>query len=515
MRILTAQEMRQVDRAAVEELGIPSLLLMENAAMGVVEALGEYFPDAQTVAIFAGPGNNGGDGLALARHLLVRRYRPRIYLVTGGKSLGGDAGTQLAICRKLQIPLVEVAPDASLETVLAVARESDLLVDALFGTGLTRPLEGQFAELVTALSRLPVPRLAVDLPSGLDASRGDLIGPHFQAHLTVTFAAPKVAHLFSPAAEAVGEVVVTDLGIPEELVESAPGGLNLLVGEELAPYLEPRVPHTHKGDYGHVLVVAGSPGKAGAAILTARGAVRSGAGLVTVAVPEPLLGTVEVGSVESMSLPLAAGPAGELAAESVAQVLGAAENKSVLALGPGLGRGPEVEVAIREIVTRCPLPLVLDADGLNAFAGRCREIRGRKAATLLTPHPGELARLLGVESRQVTVDRLGMTERAARETGAVVILKGHRSLVATPEGEIFVNPTGNPGMATGGSGDVLTGMVAALLAQGYDGVAAATLGVYLHGLAGDLEAERRGEVALAAGDLLEALPEAFRHLAAS
>ncbi|HVS00082.1 MAG TPA: NAD(P)H-hydrate dehydratase [Thermoanaerobaculia bacterium] len=520
MRILSAEAMRAVDRHAIEELGVPGMVLMENAALGVVEAIGEVYGEARSAAVFCGPGNNGGDGLAVARLLTVRGYDVRIFLVRPADKpagLTGDAGTQLAIVRKLDLPLQEVGPGDDLAPVLAAARDSDVIVDALFGTGLGRPLEGVFAALVEGLNGLPVPRVAVDLPSGLNGSRSDVFGPHVRAHLTVTFAAPKVAHVFPPASEAVGELVVTDLGVPQDLVDDAaePGGaLHLLVGEELAALVPPREPGTHKGDYGHALIVAGSPGKSGAAILAARAAIRAGAGLVTAAVPAPILDVVDLGSIESMSLALPAGPVadgGQLTEEAAARVLAAAEGKDALAVGPGLGT--DAAPAIRRIAAECPLPLVLDADGLNAFAGRAAELAGRPGPTVLTPHPGELGRLLGISTAEVQADRIAAARRAAAETGAVTVLKGSLTLIAEPDGTVWVNPTGNPGMASGGTGDVLTGMIAGLLAQGLGPLDAARLGVYLHGLAGDLAAARLGEPSLAAGDLLDSLPAAFRRLA--
>ncbi|MFL6193163.1 MAG: NAD(P)H-hydrate dehydratase [Thermoanaerobaculia bacterium] len=516
MRILSAEAMREVDRVAIEELGIPSLVLMENAAIGVVEAVGEAFGEAESVAIFCGPGNNGGDGLAVARHLSVRGWEIRVLLVTGGHELSGDAAIQLGICRKAEIPILEVTTPKDLAGAVEAAAECDLVIDALFGIGLTRPLDGLFADVVEAINDLPSPCVAVDLPSGLAASEALPIGPHVEADLTVTFAAPKVAHVFPPAADAVGEMVVTDLGIPGRLVEEAEeadGDLHLLMGEELADLLPDREPVSHKGDYGHALIVAGSPGKAGAAILAARAAVRAGAGLVTVGVPEPILQTVDLGSIESMTLSLPASASGQLAERAADVVLEAAEGMAVLALGPGLGQDPSTAAAIRRIALECPLPLVLDADGLNAFAGRAGELAQRKAETILTPHPGELARLLGISVTQIQEDRIAAARGVAEETEAIVVLKGHLSLVASGNA-VFVNPTGNPGMATGGAGDVLTGLIAGLIAQGLDALDATVLAVYLHGLAGDLAASRLGEVALAAGDLIEILPAALRALGA-
>lgn len=510
MKVLTPESMRAVDRAAIEDVGIPSLVLMENAAIGVVDALAERFPQASSVTVLCGPGNNGGDGLAAARHLAIRGYVVRLFLI-GGRDPGGDAGVQLTICRNQGLEIHRLSDEDGERQLLEAARDSDLVVDALFGTGFSRPLDGQLAELVEALNGLPVPCLAVDLPSGLNGGSHEIPGPHLEAEMTVTFAAPKVAHILPPAADSVGEVVVADLGIPPELVENAAGDLFLLQAGELASLLMPRPANGHKGDFGHVLLMAGAPGRAGAAILAARGAVRGGAGLVTVAVPGTILTAVDGGSFESMTLALeVSGDA--LAPGAADQLLEAAAGKDVLALGPGLGLEPSTVEVIRRVCREVSLPLVIDADGLNAFAGEPETLAGRVAPTLLTPHPGELGRLLDVATSEVVADRPGMARRAAAVARALVVLKGHLSLLIDEQGRTWVNPTGNPGMATGGSGDVLTGILAALIAQGYALPLAAQLGIYLHGLAGDIAIESTGMTALAADDLVEHLGTAFDRL---
>jgi NAD(P)H-hydrate epimerase len=519
MRILTAEAMRELDRSIVDRLGLPGLVLMENAALGVVEAIARHHPEAESAAVFCGPGNNGGDGLAVARHLATRGYGVEVFLATGGRPYEGDAALQLAVCRRLGMTLHQ-APAADngegaesvLPSWLAAAVQSDLVVDALFGTGLARPLAGLFARLVEGLDEVPRPRVAVDIPSGLAGSSAEPIGPHLHADLTVTFAAPKVAHIFPPAAAAVGELVVADLGFPPWLVEDAPGDLHLLTGEELAGLLPPRAGASHKGDFGHLLLVAGAMGKAGAAVLGARAAVRAGAGLVTAAVPAPVLPLIQAGSIESMGVALPAGGSGALAAAAAAAVLAAAAGKSALALGPGLGQEEETVAVIRQVVAAAPLPLVLDADGLNAFAGRASLLAERPAATVLTPHPGEMGRLLGMSTAEVQEDRLAAVRRAAAVSGAVVVLKGSLTLIAAPGGGVHVNPTGNPGMASGGSGDVLTGILGSLLAQRLEPLDAARLAVYLHGLAGDLALARLGGPAVPAEELIAALPAAFAAL---
>jgi hydroxyethylthiazole kinase-like uncharacterized protein yjeF len=352
----------------------------------------------------------------------------------------------------------------------------------------------------------------VDLPSGLNGSTAEIIGPHVVADLTVTFAAPKVPHVLLPAASAVGEVVVADLGIPPQLIDEAAGDLYLLTREELADTQGSRPVTSHKGDYGHCVLLAGSMGKSGAAILAARAAVRGGAGLVTVATPAALVKTVDLGSLESMTLPVEMDPQGGLAGTAVEQLLEFVRDKQVLAIGPGLGTEESTIQVVRDLINRCEIPIVLDADGLNAFSGALDRIGAGGGPRVLTPHPGELARLLGSTASEVQEDRVARAREAAARSGSVVVLKGAQSLVAAPDGAVFVNPTGNPGMATGGTGDVLTGLIAAFLAQGHDPLVAACLGVYVHGAAGDRVADELGEVSLAAGDLLNSIPDALQQL---
>ncbi len=521
MKVLTAESMRALDRRAIDEIGIPGPVLMENAAVGVVEAIFERYPQAFSAAIFCGPGNNGGDGLAIARRLDARGFEVRIFLVFGGHEPTGDAATQLAICRRLGLAIEDLGGDSDPTAALDRLAGCDLVVDALFGTGLDRPLLGFPARLVEALGGWGRPIVAVDVPSGLSGSRADLFGPHLTADLTVTFAAPKIPHVLSPAAGACGALAIAELGFPAWLIDEAEGDLFLMTPEDLAPLLPRRAADAHKGSAGHALLVAGSPGKAGAAILAARAAVRGGAGLVTVAVPEPILPTVDLGSLESMTLSLPAGAEWEIGPGAADAVLAALVGKAALALGPGLGQSAAAQEQIRRIALETEVPFVLDADGLNAFAGSAADLSARRAPAILTPHPGELGRLLGISASDIQADRLGSARRAALETGAVVVLKGHRTLIASEAG-VWINPTGNPGMASGGAGDCLTGLLAAFLAQGLEPLDAARLGVYLHGLAGDLAVNlavnRAGtqdpELArLTASDLIDHLPAAFRRLA--
>lgn len=512
MRILSAAEMREVERRAIEELGIPGVVLMENAALGVVEAALREVPAAESAIVFCGPGNNGGDGLAIARQLVARGLRATALIATGGRDYQGDARIQFEVANRMAGSALEVrvlAADAEIGELGLERSDFHLVIDALFGTGLSRPLTGQFADLAAAINSLELPTIAVDLPSGLDADRPEPPGPHVEADLTVTFAALKPAHVFPPASEAAGIVAVSDLGIPGELVEQADGDLFLVDSEDLEPLLAPRARNAHKGDLGHLLIVAGSPGKSGAAVLSSRAAVRTGAGLVTAAVPDSILGALASGSIESMAVGVACSDRGAISLEAQEALEREQEGKQALAVGPGLGSASGTFEMVRRLCLASELPLVLDADGLNAFAGRLAELAKRPAPTVLTPHPGELGRLLGVPTSEVVANRLELARKAARDSGAVVVVKGHLTLIAEAGRGVWVNPTGNPGMATGGTGDVLTGMIGALLAEGMEPLDAARLGVFVHGLAGDEAAASWGERSLAAGDLIESIGAAF------
>ncbi len=520
MRILTAAEMARIDRLTTERAGVPSLDLMENAGRSVVEFLAEeYGPlSRQKIVVVCGKGNNGGDGMVVARRLRQQGLAPRVLLLADPKSLKGDAAVNYQ-------RLAELAPPQVVEELSAWTRatadlgDSTLLVDALLGTGLAKPLQGFLLEVVRSLtSTFPQARVvAVDLPSGLSADTGEVIGEFVRADASVTFTAPKRAHVFPPACEHVGKWVVRNIGTPPEVLETDPSlFLNLTEREEVSWLAQPRRRDTHKGTYGHVLVLAGSVGKTGAAAMCARSALRSGVGLATVGTAQSALPIIASYSMEVMTEPLPETNSGTISLQAIESGMldRLVEGKDVLAIGPGLGLVPETAKFIRTAVNRYPLPVVLDADGLNAYAGCIGTLETVGRVRVLTPHPGEMARLTGLKTSEILAHRVEVAREFARQQRVHLILKGYRTLIASPEGSVWVNPTGNPGMATGGSGDVLTGIVAGLLAQYAlrpvrEVLAAAA---YLHGLAGDLAGREKGEASLIAGDIMESLPAAFRAL---
>jgi hydroxyethylthiazole kinase-like uncharacterized protein yjeF len=518
MRILTAAQMQRIDRLTTERYGIPSLTLMENAGRGVVEFLVERFAplESQRIAVLCGPGNNGGDGFVVARLLGERGLQPRVLILAAPQTLKGDAAQSFERLGP-RVPAVVVENAALWQRLKPGLADTTLLVDALLGTGLSRPLQGFLLEVVRDLpGAFPNARVvAVDLPSGVSADSGELIGESVRADASVTFTAPKVAHVFPPAAERVGEWVVKPIGTPKEALESDPELLlNLTCREDVAWLGRPRKLESHKGTYGHVLLLAGSVGKTGAAALAAKGALRSGAGLVTVATPKSALPVVAALGMEFMTEALPETDSGTISLRALdyAKLDKLVEGKSVLAVGPGLGTGPETAEFVRTVVNKYHAPVVLDADGLNAFAGCMTTLRADLGSRVLTPHPGEMARLTGEPTTDLQKHRVEVAKEFAKRYGVNLVLKGYRTLTAAPDGQIWVNPTGNPGMATGGTGDILTGLIAGLLAQyptrSVNEVVAGA--VYLHGMAGDLAAGAFDEAPMIAGDLLEALPRAFR-----
>jgi len=503
MKIVTSEQMRNIDRRATERFGIPSLVLMENAAIAVVDAIFEHYPETERAAIFCGAGANGGDGLAVARHLENRGVVPVVILVGDRAKFSGDARVNLTICERLNVPMLDVADGDSLSEALVRATDADVVVDALFGTGLNRAPGGIHAEVIRSINELALPVVAVDLPSGANASSATPFDPCVQAAVTVTFAAPKLCHVFEPAAMQCGEVIVADISIPSAAIGDENVTLSLTTPADVRPHLAARLADTHKGTYGHVAVVAGSLGRSGAAVMCARGAIRTGAGLVTVVTDVDAAALVNAGSIESMTFPVVA-----MERAVLPQILEFLKAKDAVLVGPGLRDTDDSYAFVRELVARIERPLVIDASGLNAFAGRASEVR----ASIVTPHPGEMARLLGRSTKEINENRVEAARETAGICNCVVVLKGHHTLVADPEGHVNVNPTGNPGMASGGMGDVLAGMAVALLGRGLDPFDAACTAVYLHGYAGDLLAEEMGDTGLAAMDLAERIPAAIQKL---
>lgn len=509
MRLAKPAEMRGIDQRMIEGYGVPGLLLMENAAAMTTGAIAERWPEADfpDAAVVSGAGNNGGDGLAIARLLHGRGYRVRIWLMAPAERLKGDAAANAGYAAALGIPLEDGNDAVMLQEGL---KEADIIVDALFGTGLDREVAGAYADAIDAVNGAGKPVVSADMPSGIDGCTGQVWGHAVKADLTVSYGLAKTGHFLYPGRAHTGELIVAPIGIAPECVEAA--GLNTftLTEDEAAAMLPRRAVTAHKGDCGHVGVIAGSAGMAGAAGLCAMGAVRGGAGRVSLGCPEPAYAQAVSVAPEAMGAALPADSAGRLSDGALAGIDVFLEGKNAVAMGPGWGRGGDLCTIARHILAACPLSMVVDADGLYAV----KDIPGiwaeRKGPTVITPHPGEMAYLLGKSAKAIAGDPMDAARTYAAHHGIVVVLKGAATVAASPEGRTYINATGNPGMATGGSGDVLCGLIAALSGQGMDVFDAACLGVWLHGRAGDLAAAHTGIWALSASDIAASLPDAWR-----
>jgi ADP-dependent NAD(P)H-hydrate dehydratase / NAD(P)H-hydrate epimerase len=534
MKIVTSVEMRGIDRVTSERFGVPSLTLMENAGSAVAEFALSAYPAAKVFGVICGKGNNGGDGFVVARKLRDAGKEVRVLILADPEELRGDAAENFAkLSGKSKSPPFRREREKGGTTLamdtaknlgpLAATRalEGEVLIDAILGSGFRPPVSGLYAEAIAKINSSRAPVIAVDIPSGADAEvMGGQTGAVARADAIVTFTAPRPAHVFGELTS--GPIVVAPIGSPEEAIQSSLN-LNGITPKDVAPLIGPRPRDSNKGMYGHVLVAGGSVGKAGAVAMAGFSALRAGAGLVTVATPKSVLPTVAGFYPELMTEPLDETGEGTISIHALELLQNLAEKKTVLAIGPGISRNDETAEVVRKIVAESDIPIVLDADGLNAFEGRAIGLnrRGRrddadnaeKPTLVLTPHPGEMARLTGLSTKEIQRDRVNIARSFAKEHSVILLLKGDRTIVANSSGEAWVNTTGNPGMATGGTGDVLTGIVAGMLAQNpgreFEAVLAA---VYLHGLAGDIAREQVGEQALVATDLLRTLPEAFQRV---
>ncbi|MCL4458062.1 MAG: NAD(P)H-hydrate dehydratase [Nitrospirae bacterium] len=515
MKVVTSQEMREIDRITIEDCGIPSLVLMERAGLAVASKVRELYPDKKVIALCGG-GNNGGDGIVAARNLHNWGFNVQVLICAKKNELSPDCNKQYQIAKKIGIP-IEFRNAVNAKDV-----HGAFIIDAVFGTGLSRPVKGSLAGIFEFINNSEAPVLSVDMPSGVSSDTGEILGEAVKADFTVTFGLPKRGHYLYPGAEYTGRLFIEDIGFPEKLLLSDKLKVGLIDRETVSGLIPPRPRYSHKGDYGHVLVIAGSRGKTGAALMTARACLRSGAGLVTLAVPESLMDVFQGMVIEEMTLPLADDGSGMLSYKAIDQILAfAAQKADVIAIGPGIGVSDGTAKIVKELVQKSTLPMVIDADGINAISvaiGNRQEAIGilkkAKSPIILTPHAGEMARLLKqkpeeAQQKQIEKDRIKTAIAFSKETGTYLVFKGVPTIVAEPDGNAFINTTGNSGMATAGSGDVLTGVIASLLGQGLDPINASVAGVYLHGLAGDLAAGRMGEHSMIASDIINFLPEAF------
>jgi NAD(P)H-hydrate epimerase len=516
MRVLNTQQMREADRRTIDEIGIPSIVLMENAGRQAVAAMEAAFEDLSSthVGVVCGRGNNGGDGFVVARTLVQRGIETSVFLLGSVADVRGDARTNLEVLGRIGLTVVEITNAQEWELHFSEISQCELIVDAILGTGFHGQLSGLLETVVADLNGLGVPIVAIDLPTGVSADTPDVEGEAIEASMTVTLGAPKIPLVLPPADSHSGDLVIADIGIPIPVLDDVEGPyIELLTRERMRELVPARAADSHKGDFGRVLVVAGSLGRSGAAHLAAVGALRSGAGLVTVATPRSCLPIVAAMAPEYMTEGLEETATGTVDYAALDRVLDF--KADVIAVGPGLGQAPGTAAFVHGLLERAGVPLILDADALNAFSGDPERLVGRDGLdVVVTPHPGEMARLLNLSVEAVQHDRLRHATEFATRHRVHVVLKGHRTLIASPENRTFINLTGNSGMATGGTGDLLTGMIAAWFGQLLDAEAACKLAVYLHGTAGDLAEADEGEVALVAGDVAARLGDAVLELTA-
>ena len=508
LKVVTADEMREIDRAAIEDFGIPGVVLMENAGRGAAHEIENFIleHDLNKVLILAGKGNNGGDGFVAARHLVNIGIDCEVCLAGKKSDVKGDARGNLDIALQMGISIYEIVENIScLEKLLSV---SDVIVDALLGTGLKQEVKAFSRGIIAAVNFSELPVISLDIPSGIDSTTGFPLGTAIEADMTVTFCLPKLGTILYPGADYSGELILADIGAPYELLRNEEIKTNIVTKESISKMFLPRDANSHKGTYGHLLVVAGSAGKSGAAVMTAQAAMRSGTGLVTVAAPSAISDNLEVKLTEAMMEALSCenGMLKESAAEEIINLL---KNKSTAVIGPGLSRTTATGKVVKKVVRQLGTPAVIDADALWHLSD-CRDlIKDRDEALILTPHPGEMAHLVGITTKEVQENRIAVARDFSVENSCYLVLKGARTIVATPDGEVYINTTGNPGMATGGTGDVLCGMIGAFLSQGYSSLDSSLMAVYLHGLAGDDAAQKKGEAGLIATDIINYIPSSI------
>ena len=511
MRIVTAHTMQEIDKKAITEYGIPGLQLMENAGRCCVEEIIAEFGLKGRAVVLAGKGNNGGDGYVIARLLGQKGWNVTVIILADSDQIGGDAATNLEMLSDSIISYC--THEGQLSTLhREEIFQADVIVDALLGTGLSSDVSGIYLEAIGLMNASGHPIVSVDIPSGIHGTTGRVLGGSVRAYITVTFAFAKLGHVLYPGAEHSGRLVVADIGIPPQLMETV-SGYDFLNEDTMCPMLHRRDRQAHKGHFGHCLIIAGSTGKTGAAALTANSAVRTGSGLVTLAAAESIHPVLEMKTTEVMTAPLPDSGSGHLTNSAFPVIKKLLVGKDAVAIGPGLDRRPGTYALVQNLVESVALPMVIDADGLNALAEDMTVLKRKKTKQIiLTPHPGEMSRLLGTSIPDVEVIRISAAQEFARNYGVFLVLKGARTIIASPDGTVAINGSGNPGMATGGMGDVLTGIIVSLLGQGYVAWDACRLGVFLHGFAADMVAEEKGEIGINASDVLEKLPYAYNKL---
>jgi NAD(P)H-hydrate epimerase len=522
MKVVTAEEMRRIDEKTIEEYGVPGVVLMERAGLAVALRIKEIF-GRKRVLVVSGSGNNGGDGFVVARDLYEEGWDVRVFLTSKPEDLKGDALLQYKIAKKYGVPIFPVRQLLTHHSSLVM--KHSIFIDALLGTGLSKNVTGLLSEVIHLINKINLPVISVDIPSGISSDNGQIMGEAVKADYTVTFGLPKRGHLLYPGAEYTGKLFIENIGFPAKLLASNNLNVSVLTKQEASHVLPERQMYSHKGDYGHVLIIAGSKGKTGAAYMAAKACLRSGAGLVTIGVPESLADIFQARVTEEMTLFLPDRGDGTLAEKASDVILDFLNKEAdVIAIGPGIGVSADTNKIMKTLIQCSTSPLVIDADGINSLQGEITILSKSKAPIILTPHPGEMSRLINpptppfakggkrretISIKDIEMDRINTAISFVNKTRTHLVLKGVPTIIASPDGKAYFNSTGNPGMATAGTGDVLTGMISGFLSQGLKPPDASLLGVYTHGLAGDIAASEKGMYSLTATDIIDKLPAAF------
>lgn len=516
MKAITPEQMREIDRLAIEEFGIPGLVLMECAALAVFREIANTIVPLshKRILVFAGKGNNGGDAFAVARHLSAVGAWVTVCATDAPEAFSRDCAAQFAITEKMGIPRIDLCKPGGIVKAAELAVTCDLIVDGIFGTGLRDDVGGVYRDAIDVINRSGKPVLSIDIPSGICGLTGRVLGECARASKTVTLCMAKTGLIVNPGFSAAGELVIADIGIPKNILEDVEIRMSVLEADEIARLIPPRKSDSNKGDYGRVLIVTGSTGMTGAGCLAGKAALRTGAGLAYLGVPASLAYMYNIVLPEAVVIPLDDARSGVLSVSAAEQILARSRGMNVIALGPGLSTAGDIRAVIASVIASAEIPLVLDADALNALVGNLAVLTERRAEIVITPHPGEMSRLMNVTVAEIQKNRIECARDFAAAHKIIVVLKGERTVIASPDGRVFVNPTGNSGLASAGTGDVLCGVIASLIAQGASPLDAAKAGVYVHGLAGNFCASRLGEYGMIAGDLVEELPLALCDLVA-
>ncbi len=506
--------MRNIDKRAIKGLGIPGIVLMENAGIQATHFIMDSIKEIEdkNILILCGIGNNGGDGFVVARHLYNHGLNPETKLIGDSKKVKGDALTNLKIMKKMGLPLEEIKTETAWKKFRANLINFHCIIDSLLGTGLQGEARGLYKTIIQDINHALAEVVSIDIPSGLSGDTHKVLGESIQADYTITFCCPKIPHIFPPAEKQIGKLEVADISIPEEAVYKEGSYLNLIEREIISVLLPKRERDAHKGNFGHSLVISGSRGKSGAASLVAKSALKAGAGLVTVASPETAQQILATHLTEMMTEPLPETKEGSISEKALPVLIELAKDKDLLAVGPGITRNKETASVIRNLIKKTKMNVLIDADGLNAFEGFSKDLYGKNRNLIITPHPGEMSRIIGQPVKFIQDNRIEVCRNFAVTHHCYVVLKGYKTLISDPSGQIFVNTTGNPGLGTAGAGDVLTGIMVGFLMQGIDILHALILSVFLHGYAADMAAVDLGEIPLMAGDVIDYLPDAIMEL---